>query len=60
MKVCDSFSFENKSDLFEVEPAFTMKGFNVLIFLIYTLDVSTNLDPFLYIFLFLCGYSTRC
>lgn len=39
-----SFAFENESNLFEVKPDFTAKGFYVLIYLVHTLDVSANLD----------------
>lgn len=54
-----SFSFENKSDLFEVEPDFT-KSFYVLICPVHTLDVGANLDASLHVSLFLCGCSTGC
>lgn len=54
-----SFSFENKSDLLEVEPNFT-KSFYVLICLVRTPDVSANLDASLHISLSLCECSTSC
>lgn len=48
-----SFSFENKSDLFQVAPDFTpMHSF--------TLDLGANLDDFLHIWLILYWYSTSC
>lgn len=55
-----SFSFENKSDLFEVEPDFTTKSFYVLIHLVHNLALSANLETSLHIPLFLCGCSISC
>lgn len=55
-----SFAFENKSNLFEVEPDFTAKGFYVLIYLVHTLDVSANLDALLHVSSFLVAESMRC